>query len=76
MCAVPTLLCLGSNVRCAYGLQHGSSVRGWGLTSRERGPAAGKRGRMALMLPTPVRWGLYVADAPHVTGMLVFAPIQ
>ena len=36
MCAVPT----------------GSSVRGWGLTSRGRGPAAGERARRAFMLTT------------------------
>jgi hypothetical protein len=33
-------------------LQRGSSVRGWGLTSWGRGPAAGERGRRAFMLPT------------------------
>ncbi len=33
---------------CAYG----SSVRGWGLTSWGRGPAAGARGRRAFMLPS------------------------
>jgi hypothetical protein len=33
-------------------LQHGSSVRGWGLTSRGRGPAAGERGRRAFVLTT------------------------
>jgi hypothetical protein len=30
-------------VRCAYG-SSGSSVRGWGLTSWGRGPAAGSKG--------------------------------
>ena len=36
-------------------LQRGSSVRGWGLTSWGRGPAAGARGRRAFMSTTLLR---------------------